>query len=302
MSDALLDLVDGLIYADAFDCALTLDELRRYARRRVGREELARALCDGESARRRDGQGRPLLPCGPRAAARRARRAPRARAPAGAPRAPGRPRPPPRAVRARTDADRLRRRRGRDGSCRRRPSRRRRPRADGDQRLPAARAGLAPPRTVALLPQLLPRRAPPARGRRPAPTSPTSSRRLAGLRGRRRPRRGEPVGRATVFPNAASRAGSACAARTGALAPAPARGAAPRRLGDRSSVRARAIALAHGCARTTALFGRDVPPEIAERLGAGAALQFHGASSRRRRRELRERVRSARRREVVATG
>jgi predicted nucleotidyltransferase len=44
LSDELLDLVDGLLYADTFDCALTLDEIRRYARRPVDRGELAERL------------------------------------------------------------------------------------------------------------------------------------------------------------------------------------------------------------------------------------------------------------------
>jgi len=46
MSDAL-DLIDGIIYADAFDCALTLEEGWRYSRVRVSlaemREKIARA-------------------------------------------------------------------------------------------------------------------------------------------------------------------------------------------------------------------------------------------------------------------
>ena len=39
-----LDLLDALVYGDAFDCAVTLDELWRYARVRVGREALRRLL------------------------------------------------------------------------------------------------------------------------------------------------------------------------------------------------------------------------------------------------------------------
>jgi len=35
-----LDLLDALIYADGFDCALTLEEVRRYARVKIGLEQL----------------------------------------------------------------------------------------------------------------------------------------------------------------------------------------------------------------------------------------------------------------------
>lgn len=44
--DERLDLLDALVYGDAFDCAVTLDELWRYARVRVGREALRRLLDD----------------------------------------------------------------------------------------------------------------------------------------------------------------------------------------------------------------------------------------------------------------
>ena len=42
--DERLDLLDGLIYSDVFDCALTLEELWRYCRVPVEREELAKRL------------------------------------------------------------------------------------------------------------------------------------------------------------------------------------------------------------------------------------------------------------------
>jgi hypothetical protein len=45
-TDERLDLLDALVYGDAFDCAVTLDELWRYARVRVGREALRRLLDD----------------------------------------------------------------------------------------------------------------------------------------------------------------------------------------------------------------------------------------------------------------
>lgn len=41
-----LDLLDALVYADAFECALTLDEVWRYSRVRIGRDELRRELAD----------------------------------------------------------------------------------------------------------------------------------------------------------------------------------------------------------------------------------------------------------------
>ena len=47
-----LDLLDPLVYADTFDCALTLEEMWRYARVSIGTEELSRALRDDESLRR----------------------------------------------------------------------------------------------------------------------------------------------------------------------------------------------------------------------------------------------------------
>lgn len=42
--DDRLELIDAAIYADAFDSAVTADELWRYSRRAVGREELRRHL------------------------------------------------------------------------------------------------------------------------------------------------------------------------------------------------------------------------------------------------------------------
>lgn len=42
--DERLDLLDALVYGDAFDCAVTFDELWRYSRVRVGREALRRLL------------------------------------------------------------------------------------------------------------------------------------------------------------------------------------------------------------------------------------------------------------------
>jgi predicted nucleotidyltransferase len=41
-----LDLIDALVYGDAFDCAVRIDELWRYARRRVDRETLRELLRD----------------------------------------------------------------------------------------------------------------------------------------------------------------------------------------------------------------------------------------------------------------
>src|SRR5207248_544080 len=35
-----LDLIDGVVYADLFDCAATADEVWRYCRRRIDRDEL----------------------------------------------------------------------------------------------------------------------------------------------------------------------------------------------------------------------------------------------------------------------
>jgi len=43
-ADERLDLMDALVYGDAFDCAVTLDELWRYARVRVGRAAFRRLL------------------------------------------------------------------------------------------------------------------------------------------------------------------------------------------------------------------------------------------------------------------
>ena len=42
--DERLDVLDGLIYADGFRCALTLDEIWRYARRPVSRDAVGRML------------------------------------------------------------------------------------------------------------------------------------------------------------------------------------------------------------------------------------------------------------------
>ena len=39
-----LDLLDAVLYGDVFDCAVTLDELLRYSRCRIGRDELRRRL------------------------------------------------------------------------------------------------------------------------------------------------------------------------------------------------------------------------------------------------------------------
>ena len=44
MADERLDLLDALVYGDAYDCAVTFDELWRYSRVRVGREALRRLL------------------------------------------------------------------------------------------------------------------------------------------------------------------------------------------------------------------------------------------------------------------
>jgi predicted nucleotidyltransferase len=55
VSDERLDLLDALIYGDVFDCAVTLDELWRYARVAVDREELRRRLQDDRLVAERDG-------------------------------------------------------------------------------------------------------------------------------------------------------------------------------------------------------------------------------------------------------
>ena len=44
MSAEPLDLIDGLIYADAYGCALTVEEVHRFARVPVARDELVRRL------------------------------------------------------------------------------------------------------------------------------------------------------------------------------------------------------------------------------------------------------------------
>jgi hypothetical protein len=43
-TECALDLVDAVIYADLFDCAVTLDELWRFSRVRISRDELAQCL------------------------------------------------------------------------------------------------------------------------------------------------------------------------------------------------------------------------------------------------------------------
>lgn len=50
--DERLDLLDALIYGDVFDCAVTLDELWRYARVAIDRDELRRRLYDDPVFRR----------------------------------------------------------------------------------------------------------------------------------------------------------------------------------------------------------------------------------------------------------
>jgi predicted nucleotidyltransferase len=50
-----LDLLDALVYGDVFDCAVTLDELWRYARAAVEREELRRRLRGDPLVTERDG-------------------------------------------------------------------------------------------------------------------------------------------------------------------------------------------------------------------------------------------------------
>jgi predicted nucleotidyltransferase len=44
--EALLDLIDAVVYGDAFDCAVTFDELWRYSLVPIGREELRRRMTD----------------------------------------------------------------------------------------------------------------------------------------------------------------------------------------------------------------------------------------------------------------
>jgi len=82
MNDERLDLLDALVYGDAFDCAVTLDELWRYSRVAIGRDDLRRRLQDDPALRRlvvgRDGfycfQDRPDLLSQRLERARRARR------------------------------------------------------------------------------------------------------------------------------------------------------------------------------------------------------------------------------------
>jgi predicted nucleotidyltransferase len=50
-----LELLDGVIYADAFDCALTLEEVWRYARLRIDQDDLRRELRDDPAVVGRDG-------------------------------------------------------------------------------------------------------------------------------------------------------------------------------------------------------------------------------------------------------
>ena len=83
MSDERLDVLDALIYGDVFDCAVTLDEVRRYARVAIDRDVVRRQLRDDPLVVEQDGlyclAGREeLLPRRPermRQAARLARRA-----------------------------------------------------------------------------------------------------------------------------------------------------------------------------------------------------------------------------------
>jgi hypothetical protein len=52
VNDERLHLLDALIYGDVFDCAVTLDELWRYARAPIEREELRRRMRDDPVLRR----------------------------------------------------------------------------------------------------------------------------------------------------------------------------------------------------------------------------------------------------------
>jgi predicted nucleotidyltransferase len=52
VSDERLGLLDALIYADVFDCAVTLDELWRYGRVAIGRDALRQRLRDDPSLSR----------------------------------------------------------------------------------------------------------------------------------------------------------------------------------------------------------------------------------------------------------
>lgn len=81
MSDERLDLLDALLYGDVFDCAVTLDELRRYARVAIDREELRRRLREDPALRRlvRERGGLYCLEDRPHLLERRAERARRAR-------------------------------------------------------------------------------------------------------------------------------------------------------------------------------------------------------------------------------
>ena len=47
-----LDLVDAVVYADLFDCAVSLEELWRFSRLRIGREELRARVLDDPHLRR----------------------------------------------------------------------------------------------------------------------------------------------------------------------------------------------------------------------------------------------------------
>src|SRR5947209_18568897 len=51
LHDERLDLIGAVIYADVFDCAVTFDELWRYAQRRVARHELLSRLESDEALR-----------------------------------------------------------------------------------------------------------------------------------------------------------------------------------------------------------------------------------------------------------
>jgi hypothetical protein len=57
--DVCLDLIDAAVYGDLFDCAVTAEELWRYSRIPIGREEFWRRIADnpalGSTLRERDG-------------------------------------------------------------------------------------------------------------------------------------------------------------------------------------------------------------------------------------------------------
>ena len=69
--DRRLAALDGLLYADGFGCALTLEELWRYSAVPVERDELRRLLDDDpDPANARRPVGRPLQPGRTRGTAR----------------------------------------------------------------------------------------------------------------------------------------------------------------------------------------------------------------------------------------